>query len=350
MTTAGWFVLHACWQGALIGGVAAAWLGASTSAAPDRRLRIAGVALLLMVMLPALSALLGADPLAVWDRRPLLAAADSVVPLPDYVLGRDRVVFALGVLWVCGAAWFAIRVAGAWRQVHVLARTSQLDQGVALALTSRLRRSMAVRTPVTVAWSDRVDGPMVFGARRATLLLPAPGREEASADDLNAIIAHELAHVRRRDYAANWALLAAEAACFFHPAARWLARRVRIEREFCCDRDAIAATGDAVRYARALAVLDDARPAGPLAMAAGAGTMVERIARIAGRRVSVLSRRASLLALGGGIAAAALLAAVVNVLPPRMPEGARLRTRSAAPPPAGPAADSLPRKQARQSD
>ena len=87
----------------------------------------------------------------------------------------------------------------------------------------------------------------------------------------------------------------ANALTFHHPAARWVSQKLRTEREYCCDDVVVATYGDAAGYARALALLDERRIDQPLAVAAASGTLLDRIARIAG------GSRARLTAWRGGM-------------------------------------------------
>ena len=101
------------------------------------------------------------------------------------------------------------------------------------------------------------------------------------------MLAHELAHVRRYDYAVNLLQTFAETLLFYHPAAWWLSGRVRAEREHACDDAAVEATGGALAYARALAALEQLRgsqtPPAALALAANGGSLMQRIQRLVNR-------------------------------------------------------------------
>src|SRR5262249_59849206 len=96
-----------------------------------------------------------------------------------------------------------------------------------------------------------------------------------------AIIAHELAHIRRHDYAVNLLQTLVETLLFYHPAVWWLSNRIRTEREHCCDDVAIAICGDPVGYAQALAELESLRTlSASMAMAATGGSLLSRVRRI----------------------------------------------------------------------
>ena len=93
------------------------------------------------------------------------------------------------------------------------------------------------------------------------MLLPMSALAGLSPLQVEAILAHELAHIRRHDYLVNLLQTLLETLLFYHPAVWWLSRQIRIEREHCCDDLAVSLCGDPVVYARALADLEELRGA-----------------------------------------------------------------------------------------
>ena len=105
-----------------------------------------------------------------------------------------------------------------------------------------------------------------------------------SPSHFEAILAHELAHVRRRDYLVNIVQRVVETLLFYHPAVWWVSGWIRREREHCCDELAASVCGDRVGYARALRALEELRVHAPaLAMGAGGGELLVRIRRLVDR-------------------------------------------------------------------
>jgi hypothetical protein len=96
---------------------------------------------------------------------------------------------------------------------------------------------------------------MVIGLLRPTILIPRPLLGELSSAELEQILLHESAHIRRRDHWTNYALELAQALFFFHPAVWWIARELRLQREIACDDAVVRATGEPVPYAGCLAKL-----------------------------------------------------------------------------------------------
>ena len=103
-----------------------------------------------------------------------------------------------------------------------------------------------------------------------------------SPEQLEAVIAHELGHIKRFDVAVNFFQVIAETLFFFHPAVWWLNKRIRADREDCCDDVAIAACGGTVGYARALATMESWRDVPSFAMAATGSPVAARVARLLG--------------------------------------------------------------------
>ena len=138
--------------------------------------------------------------------------------------------------------------------------------------------------PVQLLVSSLVQAPVVVGWLRPAVLVPVGALAGLPADQVEALLLHELAHIRRHDYLVNLLQGVVEAILFYHPAVWWISGHIRVERELCCDDMAVAASGDVLTYARALAGLESARPAhAGMVMAASGGSLVNRIARLAGR-------------------------------------------------------------------
>jgi protein involved in polysaccharide export with SLBB domain len=132
---------------------------------------------------------------------------------------------------------------------------------------------------VRVLESSLITAPAVVGWIAPVVLLPVTSLAGLAPAQLEALVAHELAHVRRHDYLVNLMQSAVETLLFFHPAVWWVSRRIRVEREHCCDDVAVAVCGDRVVYASALADLERMRGAS-FALAATDGSLVARVRRI----------------------------------------------------------------------
>ena len=233
---------------------------------------------------------------------PLVATAVADEPASDPLeRWRPRLEswsVAVVPVWFLGVCILSTRLMAAWLLVVRLRRAA--TQPVPDVWLERVR-GMAIRLrvsrPVRLAQSAVVQVPMVIGWLRPVILLPASVFTGLTVGQLEAVIAHELAHVRRHDYAVNIAQTAVEILLFYHPAAWWISRQIRLEREHCCDDVAVMLGGNRVAYAAALADLEALRSqTAGMALAATDGPLMRRVQRL----VAPTSARSSWSALGAG--------------------------------------------------
>jgi len=281
----GWTLLHSLWQAALIGVAAAALLALLRGAAPTQRYLVSCAALLACVLWPLaglLSRMEAAGVFAADAEDTGLAQLAGVAGgwLPGLQAHLGLVVGAwllcvgglllrtvLGMLWIeravrqgaCDPAW----------QV----RLTRMAQGFGITRAVRLRvvapRNGALASPLTAGWW------------RPVVLVPAALVAGMPPDLLEALLAHELAHVRRHDYLVNLLQNAIEILLFYHPAVWWLSRRIRAERELIADDLAAAHSKAPRRLAQALSELEKAQFAAPsMAMQACGGDLATRIRRL----------------------------------------------------------------------
>ncbi len=199
----------------------------------------------------------------------------------------DRIAAALPwlvIAWLIGVFGLSIRLAIGWHGIHRLRRAASLTaDGPWRSVLSRLCERLHIRSTVRLLESSLVDVPTMIGWLRPVILWPPALLAGLSVEQFEALLAHELAHVRRHDYLVNLVQTAIETLLFYHPAVWWLSRRIRHERECCCDDLAVATCGNRLSYARALATLEELRPpARQLALAADGGCLLARIRRILG--------------------------------------------------------------------
>lgn len=177
-------------------------------------------------------------------------------------------------------------------------------------MISILSSRLGIRREVRLRESSLIRTPILFGWFKPVILTPLGLLAQLSNSQLEALLAHELGHVRRHDYLFNVLQSIVESVLFFHPAAWWISRRIRLEREFCCDDLAVTLCGDRVAYAEALASIEESRGVIGSGLAAGDKPLVSRIKRVLGfgqRR----SSRFSLLGISGGSFLVALFCGLV---------------------------------------
>jgi VWFA-related protein len=254
----GWTLLHFLWQGTAIVVVYAILRRTlARSLGAQGRYVLACAALLTMAAAPPLTFLLIPDGRGTgsWT----ISAAASQRLLPGVV-----------ALWMVGVVIFSIRLLGGWRFTARLRSTSHPAPAV-------WQRTSDVRLLV----SSLVDVPTVIGWIRPAILVPVEFFTGLSVEHITALLAHEMAHIRRHDYLANVLQSIVETVLFYHPAVWWISEQIRAERELCCDDLAVAATGDVLAYAHALAELESRRPVHFQAvLAANGGSLVNRIRRL----------------------------------------------------------------------
>ena len=330
----GWALLHFIWQGTLVAALTAIVLTFLRNGAADIRYVVATIGLSVMLTLPAVTAvqLLRADvnhdfrlkgeattiPVSTtvasgFSRKDMPAASAtemaSATSSSRFVndVGIEAWIPMLVFAWICGVVVLSLRLASGWLWVQRMKShgTAAVEDGWDL-IALRLSRRLHIARPVRLLRSTHVDVPTVIGWLKPVILLPTSALSGLTPHQLEAILAHELAHIRRHDYLVNLLQAVVETLLFYHPAVWWLSRRIRAERENCCDDLAVSLCGDPVVYAQALAELEGSR--GSLrrfVMAADGGSLVQRVRRLlgapthAGRAPGWLAGSASVLVLLG---------------------------------------------------
>ncbi len=304
----GWALLHSVWQGAAVAALAALALRTLRRRASNARYAVACIALVALVtgwivtaaqtgrayypVAVAAAATLVTPPAHIelgaagpFDRtpaiRPLATLDVRETRAPRWRERLEAWSVSLVPLWFAGVFVLTLRLVLGWRAVQRLRRTATVD--VSASLQTRvafLSRCLGIRRVVRVAQSAVVPVPAMIGWLRPLVLLPLRALTGLTAAQLDAVIAHELAHIRRHDYAVNVLQSAAEVLLFYHPACWWLSARIRVEREHCCDDLAVSVCGDRVAYATALADLASLRGDPALVLAATDGDLLHRIRRV----------------------------------------------------------------------
>ena len=278
-------LLHSLWQDALLAVAAALALRAMARARAASRHNVAMAFLIAMVVVPAVQFL------RFWDQSgagindgllpamtaPQLAAADNV-----FVQASSPAAPVVVLLWLLGVGLMLARRAGGLRAIAAMERRPcrSLPPGLQRRL-DEMRGALGIARAVAVRLSDDVLAPFTARLVRPVIWLPLSLLARAPVEQVEALLAHELAHIARRDWLWNGVQCVIEAILFFHPAMWWLGRRIRQEREHACDDLAVAACGDAIALAEALAALERERHSSPpLVLAANGGSLMQRISRL----------------------------------------------------------------------
>ncbi|MEO5815951.1 MAG: M56 family metallopeptidase [Gemmatimonadaceae bacterium] len=310
-----WSALHLLWQGALVVALFA-WWERAVQPAPSVRYRFAVMSLVMLAV-----ALVGN------------AVATHVALLGNAKLGGDGALAAqasfdrpfesltlLMLLWAIGIGTQAIRLAvGAWELAR-LRRGAIAAPANLVARVEVLARTMGTSAPQVLISDSRI-GPFVM---RRVLMLPS---DWEMGEELDALVLHELAHLRRGDVESNTALRVIQTVLWFHPAVWRLVRAAVDAREEACDAESVAHSRSALVLARALVKLEERRQS---TLGATDGALVTRVRRlISGAHTATRVSRAfvivpiAVFAAGGMLAARlaprserlALIGAVADALP-----------------------------------
>jgi beta-lactamase regulating signal transducer with metallopeptidase domain/uncharacterized protein involved in exopolysaccharide biosynthesis len=292
----GWVLLHSVWQGALIGIVWGLIRFLMRRSSARARYLVACTGLALLPLLPVLTVL--NQPLTLPRLGPAAAAdtAGSWFPaasLDDVSLGQEpsrvtelcaRVAPCLTPVWLLGVLFCAARLfRNCWWLRTVRFQSYEPEGTELIKLLNALRKRLRIDRPVRLLQSALVDVPTVIGWLRPVILLPFSSLVGLAPGQIEAILVHELAHIRRFDHLVNLFQCLVETLMFYHPVLWWLTNWVRDERENCCDDVVLSVCSDRLAYARALATLEEYRsPLSPLALAATDGSLLGRIRRLLG--------------------------------------------------------------------
>jgi bla regulator protein BlaR1 len=151
----------------------------------------------------------------------------------------------------------------------------------------QLADNLAIKQSIQLFESALAKVPMVIGNLKPVILMPIGLLTALSTEEVEAILVHELAHIKRRDYLVNLLQSLMEIVFFFNPAVLWVSQLIKTERENCCDDLALAQSSSKVNYIRALVSCEEyqaAVPAYAMAFPGDKSSLFDRVKRIAGNR------------------------------------------------------------------
>jgi GWxTD domain-containing protein len=279
----GWTLLHTIWESALAALLLAGalcflrtaharYLAACTALVAA----LAGFAITLFHFLPMDSFVPRSAP--VLQIAPLGKGAGSLA-FASEAAGRAALPQWIAITWLVGIALFQMRTLGGWLAASRLRR-----RGVCVVIgtwqtrMNELAAQLCVGQSVELLESSLARVPAVIGHLHPVILIPVGLLTGLPSAQIETILLHELAHIRRRDYLVNLLQTIAEGLLFYHPATWWISNMIRKERENCCDDLVVAVSSDAHQYAIALTSLAESNSS--MAMAASGGSVVERVRRL----------------------------------------------------------------------
>lgn len=187
--------------------------------------------------------------------RDLASAIALVMPM-----SLVRLIPWIDAMWLVGVVILSLRTVGGWMLIRRLRMSAMVAIPESVRVTfDRLSERMCIRRRIELFGCERISGPLAMGVFRSVVLLPISALTHLTPDQLEVVLAHELAHIRRGDYLWNMIQTVVETLFFFHPAVWWLGGHLRQQRELCCDDVALACCADPIVYATALLRLEEQR-------------------------------------------------------------------------------------------
>jgi len=306
----GWVLIHFLWQGVAVAALMWCAMKMLRKASANLRYIAACAGLVLMVLASVVTFMMqdgntaATVPESIAIETPFAPVAEPpvtsqniVIPyaeptaLPELSLIETLTVQLESALpycvigWAVGVVVLSVWYLGGWCQLQKLRRigTKAVSDAVAQK-TSEFANRLGVHKCVRIAESALVQIPTVIGWLKPVILLPATALIGLDEMQLKAMIAHELAHIKRCDYLVNIVQTVVEILGFYHPAVWWISRQIRVERENCCDDMAVEVLEDRKEYAKALFSMEAVRAKQlDLAIAANGGHLQSRIGRLVGK-------------------------------------------------------------------
>ena len=339
MHSLGWTLLNFLWQGTALAAIAAAAMALCRRASV--RYVIGVVTLLLMLAAPVASFFVLSQPnstmVAQRSSAQLLkpASGTNIAPTPAAKIvptspSRDALPWLVEV-WLLGVAFFSLRTAGGFLLLERQQRKESIPvSGRLLEICRELQGRLGLDRAIRFCECKWLQAPAVIGWFRPVVLLPITTLTGLSEEQLESVIAHELAHIQRLDAFVNVFQVSVETLLFYHPAVWWLNQKIRAEREHCCDDVAVSLCGNPVEYARALTLMEEWRSAPVLVMAANRGPLAQRIVRLlglkqAGTERSRVGLTGSILCLSAALLAGNTLLGMAYPKPTAYASGGTLR-------------------------
>jgi beta-lactamase regulating signal transducer with metallopeptidase domain len=340
----GWALIHSLWQ--CLGMAALAALLMALYRRPSFRYLVGVGALALMLVMPVatffilmkpavpVQAVLGSSPVPSISAAPATADSSPVAALSSVEIGAvtaitgsphrpllpDVLPWLVGA-WLFGVTLLSLRLAGGFMLLeHKRRKQSGALSPRILAICEELQLKLGLHRAIRYLQCDWLQAPAVIGWVRPVVFLPVAALTGLSELQLRAVITHELAHIRRRDAYVNLFQILAETLLFYHPAVWWLNKRIRAERELCCDEIAVSLSGSRLEYAQALTLMAEWEKTPFLAMAVNRGPLSERVFHIMGRKSvgagsRMLGLTGSILLLAAGLFAANALFGIAYPIP-----------------------------------
>ncbi len=297
-------LIHFIWQASVIAAITGVLMAGCRNASAQVRYVICYLSLLSMIILPCTTVFLDItgpinavrtvqtevlSPVQVkditWDgkfigtqyRRSEIHAS----PKENVLLYVNTYMPHCTIAWLIGILLLSLyHVFGFFRMRKSVRLTQQLALPFWETRIEHLIARLGLKQKIQISMLSSLEIPAVFGCLKPVLLIPVSFFTGMDSKCVEAIILHELAHIKRYDYLFNMIQMVIEILGFFHPAVWWLSRRIRAERENCCDDLVVTTMGDKFIYVKSLVQLEEYRYDRSLTVAANGGDLYQRVTRI----------------------------------------------------------------------
>jgi beta-lactamase regulating signal transducer with metallopeptidase domain len=271
----GWTLIHSVWQGALVAVLLAVVLSALKNNASNNRYVVSVTALVAMLQISLFTFFMVYETAPNYEYTQNIAPLAEEIPTAIYQTPNAEVAFGNAYLanislfmqinlpyivsiWLLGVLLFSIKFLGSLLYIQRL-KTQKIQVAPEnwQNLANEIRHKLRLRKSVKVLLSDLVHVPTAIGILKPIILMPISLQAGLTMQEVESILAHEIAHIRRNDYLVNIFQTTTEILFFFHPVVWWISGIIREERENCCDDMAVSILGDSMIYSRTLARMNE---------------------------------------------------------------------------------------------
>ncbi|MEM9820538.1 MAG: M56 family metallopeptidase [Bacteroidota bacterium] len=266
----GWTVLHSLWQGLLVALIMAFLFQALREKSARIRYEIASLSLFAVFLMALSTFIILYDSVEQHSLEAILTGEftllinisgeggflqETIQQSLDYF---NQYLPLIVSVWLLGAAFFSLRLLGGLAYVqHLKYNNNELLPAFWQKQMDRLSAKLRLKKRVDLLESNLVSVPMVIGFFKPAILIPIGAINALNEKEVEAILAHELAHILRNDYFLNILFSIIEVLFYYHPAVWWISANLRLERENCCDDIAVKLCGNSLTYAKALVRLQE---------------------------------------------------------------------------------------------
>ena len=269
----GWTVFHAIWQGAIIGLVFYFLLTAQCFKSSKARFNAAWATLFMQL----LSSVTTFFYIQSTFQNNLDSSVNQAVSIQNniYLSGTESISQQISLLekllnlpnqyidwiswiWLIGVSLMSLRLLGGFSYLFWLNKVSHSPLPIEMNLFLEQKRKEAGLKRIIGKLSSHIQSPMVFGHFKPILLFPVALLSKLTPEQVEAVIIHELAHVKRNDYILNIFQIFIEIIFYFHPVTWWLTSIIKREREHICDDEAAGKElNQKLSYAKALLIIQE---------------------------------------------------------------------------------------------